>query len=429
VHVDFRLVREHGEWRIANPPPGLLLTPSELGRSLNQQFVYFLNRDLSVVVPDTVFLSASDPGLPTALMRVLLRGPTSWLVSAVRTAIPAGTTLRGPVTVDDRGTATVDLSQEVLDTTGAQREQLSAQIVWTLSGVPSITRVRLLAGGNPLNVPTVAEPQSRDAWPTFDPGALPPGSFGFYRNGSRVVSATGSRAPGWLDRHPTALADVAISPDLSFYAGLGPAGSGTTVYAGSIVADARPVFRASAPCTPPSWDEADDLWTVQLSPTPQVLLIRLGQPVVRVPAPELNGLAVRELRVSRDGTRVAVVASSGRGVELLVGRVSITGDGALRLDGFRSPSPGLLDVGDATWADANTVLVLARAPGHQRIPWLVDVDGVKPAPVTTSGLTSYTAAAGAPGQPTLVASGREIYQAKSGLWTPVGAGEDPGYPG
>src|SRR4051812_24242445 len=35
LQVDFRLVQQRGEWRIANPPPGLLLTTDNLNRALN----------------------------------------------------------------------------------------------------------------------------------------------------------------------------------------------------------------------------------------------------------------------------------------------------------------------------------------------------------------------------------------------------------
>ena len=429
IHADFRLVREGGEWRIANPPAGLLLTTLDLSRSLRPQAVYFLNRDLSLVVPNTVFMSATPPGLATALMRALLHGPTAWLAPAVRTAIPAGTTLRSTVPVDDNGTATVDLSQQVLDSTASQRAQLSAQIVWTLRNVPGLTRVRLLADGNPFDVPTAGSTQSRDAWPTYDPAALTPSAQGYYRAGNRVMTVSGAHPPGLFGTSPSVLTDIALSPDLAFAAGLTHTGNRSTVYAGSLAAKPRAVYSADAAFTAPSWDASGELWTVQLSPVPQVLVIRPAAPVVRVPAPGLAGLAIRELRISRDGTRVAVVARSGRGTELLVGRVSTTGDGALRLDGFRVPDPTLGDVGHVTWADANTVLLLGRGPGGARIPWLVDVDGANPGPLSTSGLTSYAAVAGAPGQPVLAESGGEIYQAAHGLWTPVGRGREPAYPG
>jgi hypothetical protein len=427
--TSFRLSRERGEWRITNPPAGLLLTPLNFSRSLTAHPVYFLNRDLSVVVPDNVFSSAAGPGLATALIRALLRGPTSWLAPAVRTAIPAGTTLLGTVPVDPSGTATVDLSQQALDSTAAQRAQLSAQIVWTLRSVPGVSRVRLRTENNPLDVPTAGAAQSLDAWPTYDPAALTAAAPGYFRAGNRIATVGGVRLPGSLGAGETSLTRVALSPDLAFVAGLRRSGTHSTVYAGSLATAPRQVYSAAAAFTAPSWDAAGELWTVQLSPVPQVLLIRPAAPVVRVPAPGLEGLAVRELRISRDGARVAVIARSGVGTELLIGRVTTTGDGALRLDGFRVPDVTLGDVADVTWADANSVLLLGRSPGGSRIPWLVDVDGAAPAPLTTSGLTSYDAVAGAPGQPTLVESGGEIYQAAHGLWTPVGHGSEPAYPG
>jgi hypothetical protein len=99
------------------------------------------------------------------------------------------------------------------------------------------------------------------------------------------------------------------------------------------------------------------------------------------------------------------------------------------LDAFRAPDASLTDVADVTWADANTLLLLGRGGSGTRIPWLVDVQGANPAPLTTSGLTSYDAVAGAPGQAVLAESGGEIYQAAHGLWTPVGHGRGPAYPG
>ncbi|MFL6240051.1 MAG: LpqB family beta-propeller domain-containing protein [Actinomycetes bacterium] len=429
LRVDFHLVKQHGEWRIANPPAGLLLTPLDLTNSLNAQFVYFLNRDMSVVVPNTEFIFATAPGLATALMRALLRGPTTWLSPSVRTAIPVGTTLVGTVPVDDHGTATVNLSQEALAATLAQREQMSAQIVWTLGGIPNVNRIRVLVENSPLDVPSVGSPQTRDSWPTYDPSALKPAAQGFYRSGDHIVTTSGARLPGPLGSGQTTLEDVAVSPDLAFVAGVHRSGSRTTVYTGAFGAPLHATYVVAAPVTPLSWDVSGELWTVQLSATPAVLLLRPGQPVLRIPAPSLAGLDVRSLRISRDGTRVALVTSTASGAKLLIGRVSTTNDGALRLDGFRDPAPDLTDVGDPTWADANTVLVLARTPGHGRTPWLVDVDGVKPTPVTTSGLNTYSGVAAAPGQALLAESAGRIYQATRGSWTPVGSGSAPSYPG
>jgi hypothetical protein len=426
LRVALRLVKQRGEWRIANPPSGLLLSRENVNHALSAQFVYFLNRDLSTVVPNTVFLPASGQALATSMMRWLLRGPTSWLGPAVRTAIPAGTTLEGPVPIV-HGTAIVNLSQEVLDSTAAQRAQLSAQIVWTLTGVPTVTKVRLLVDGNPLDVTPAGTSQARDDWPTYDPGALSAAAQGFFRSGERVVTISGGHLPGPLGTTPTTLQHVAVSPDLAFIGGLRTAAGRTSVYVGSLATEPRVVYSGAGPFTAPSWDRDGELWTVQLSPRPRVLLIRPGQQVVQIPAPSLDGQVVRALRISRDGTRVAVIVGTTQ-TQLLVGRVRTTSSG-LRLDGFINPAALLRDVTNATWADANTVLVLAHAVGRARIPWLVDVDGVRPAPVTTTGLTSYDAVAGAPGQPTLVESDGEIYQAARGFWTPVARGVEPAYPG
>src|SRR4051794_12447973 len=58
LSADLKLVREEGEWRIANPPAGVMLTTLDLARSLQQLDVFFLTRGLDTVVPDQVYLSA-----------------------------------------------------------------------------------------------------------------------------------------------------------------------------------------------------------------------------------------------------------------------------------------------------------------------------------------------------------------------------------
>jgi hypothetical protein len=427
VHIDVRLVRQQGEWRISTPPAGVILTRLGLTRSFEQLKVYFLDRTLSTVVPDGVFLEASSTALATALVRRLLRGPSDWLGPAVRTAIPPGTTLIGTAPIDDRGTVTVDLSREMLGSTALQRTQLSAQLGWTLRQLPGINRLRLLVEGSP--VPGVTALQNRDSWSTYDPIALSADALGYYRAGTQLRSVSGTPVAARVDVNGTTLDTVALSPSGSFAAGVLRSGTRTTVYVGSLESSPRPVVSSRVGFTAPSWDAGDEMWVMELGARPRLLVVRPQATPVVVAAPELAGRPIDAVRISRDGTRVAVIAGSGSRRELLIGRVRTNADGSLRVEAFRRPAPVLTGLIGVTWADPSTLAVLAvRRPGALR-PWLVGVDGAEINPITTAGLTTYDEIAAAPGQPTLVGSRGLVYSAQRGLWTVVGRGSQPGYPG
>ncbi|MDX6285681.1 MAG: hypothetical protein QOG53_1166 [Frankiales bacterium] len=427
LNADIRLVQEQGEWRISNPPPGVILTRLGLTRSFEQLKVYFLDRTLDTVVPDDVFLEASSTALATALVRRLLRGPTTWLEPAVRTAIPPGTTLIGTAPIDDRGTVTVDLSQEVLASTSLQRAQLSAQIGWTLRQLPVVTRVHVLAEGSP--IPGVPAFQGRDTWSSYDPSALSADATGYFRAGNRLRSVSGTPVAARVEVDGTTLDRVALSPSGTYAAGLLHAAGRTTLYVGSVETAPRAVLSNSAGFTPPSWDAGNELWTVELGAAPRLLVVRPPAKPVVVAAPELAGRVISAARISRDGTRLAVIAGVGAQRELLVGRVRTTGNDALRVEEFRRPGPELTAAKDLSWADPSTLAVLAvRRTGALR-PWLVRVDGAELNPITTAGVLSYDEIAAAPGQPTLVESRGLVYSAQRGLWTVLGRGSQPAYPG
>jgi hypothetical protein len=427
LSVDLRLVQQGGEWRINNPPAGVILTRLGLARSFEERTVYYLDRTLDTVVPDDVFLPASSTAAATVLVRRLLRGPSAWVAPAVRSAVPTGTTLIGTAPVDDRGTVTVDLSREVLSSTALQRVQLSAQIGWTLRQLPGFNQVRLLVDGTPL--PSVPAVQGRDSWASYDPAALSADKTGYYRRGTQLLSVSGIPLPGQLAVNGTTLDRVSLAPSGTYAGGLLRSGGRTTVYVGNLNNAPRAVLSSRAGFTPPSWDASDEMWTVERSATPRVVVVRPPGTSVTVSAPSLSGLRVDAFRVSRDGTRVAVVAGTGSDRALLVARIRTGTDGALRLDAFRRPAPELSAVTDVSWADPSTLAVLATNRAGPARPWLVRVDGAETNPITTAGLTSYDEIAAAPGQPTLVESRGLVYTAQRGLWTALGRGSQPSYPG
>ena len=106
----------------------------------------------------------------------------------------------------------VDLDSTVLSATLADREALSAQLVWTLRQLPDVSAVRITSGGVPL--PGVESEQRRDAWPEFSPDGPTVGDAYLARdnrlvrlNAGALISVAGKLGDGSIPA-----ADPALSP-------------------------------------------------------------------------------------------------------------------------------------------------------------------------------------------------------------------------
>lgn len=424
IAEQYRLVKREGEWRIAAPPAGLRLTTGDIERSFRAVSVFFLDPSRKVVVPDRRYLPVERRALSTALVRALLGGPSDTVARSVRTAVPAGTKLIGTAPVVD-GVVTVDLSRDVLDADRRALTELSAQLVWTLRELGAeFVGMRLLADGAPLQVNGVSAEQSADDWGQFDPDAG--ADLGYYRaGGRRLGSVDGKPVEGPLGRGARVLSSPALGRDGRFVAGLAADNDGLRLYAGS-PAELRLVAE-SDDLLPPSVDHSNRIWTIARTGGTQRLLVIDGGGVRQVPSP-LVGRGATRIAVSRDGTRLAVVA----GGRLLVGQIESVGE-VLRVRAFTVVAPTLTALGDVAWAGGNDLAVVARGPADTKpVPWFVSADGyrVQEVPVSGDGLVSYREIAAGPGAaPLLAADGRAVYRYAGGRWQLIGPGDSPRYPG
>jgi hypothetical protein len=423
VDETLTVTRSRGQWKIDRLPPGVLLSSLDAQRSLRPARVYYLNRTGHALVPEQTFLQTTRTGFATALVRTLLAGPGPWLAPAVQSPMPLGTTLIGNVPVDPSGLADVNLSPSVRQATTEQLQGLSAQLVWTLRQVPDITAVRLLADGSPLPVPGVGVRQLVSAWSEFDPAGTVQASGALAVAGGRVVALRG--APRSLSRIGGSVVAAAMSTDGEAIAVVRRAGSGVSLASGPL-AGPQPVRLRAAAMTPPSIDSEGDAVTVVGLPGKQRVMAVSRSGVVRAVAADaaVTASSVTALRLSRDGSRVAVV-SGGR---LLVGRVEVGRDG-WRLTGFRSVLPAATDVRGVAWSDPGD-LVTTVAAGSGRAVTTVDVDGYAERAVQIEGVTGAPVdVAAAPGQPLLVATTEGAVWADTDGWHRLGAGSTPAYAG
>jgi len=141
-----------------------------------------------------------------------------------------------------------------------------------------------------------------------------------------------------------------------------------------------------------------------------------------------------DLRVSRDGARVALVFGEGEARRLHVGRIE-PAEGGLRIAGVVPVAPALTDVTDVAWETGIVLAVLAADPETAGLlPVRVTVDGSSAVPVQRGGLTGTPVAlAAAPDRPLTVATEEgglsRLFRDNGALFRLQQEGGSPFYPG
>jgi len=351
--LTFHFVKEGGEWRISEAPPGIVLSSGIFSSIFQQRTLYFLNKAHNRLVPDIRWFPARGT-TQTRIVTALLAGPSPWLQGAVATAFPEGTQLAPPKSVTmSSGVAQVDLTSEARKASEADRELMLVQLQSSLSNVTPVT-VNISVEDSPmvLQGPGANAPVTN---PVVDSRALiyRDGRFGFYSNG------TMTGIDGLSDKIAKLKPLAAVVDASHSYAGvLTEAGVArvTTGSAAGVVIDDRPGLIA------PSLDNAGFIWSV---PAKQPDAIRaydrngkVHEVTVNVPAHS----EIAALDVSRDGARIALYLNTAAGPRLIVAGIS-------RDDRLAPVSIGepILDVTagsgaaiDIAWADAYSVAALSE---------------------------------------------------------------------
>ncbi|MER7669056.1 LpqB family beta-propeller domain-containing protein [Kitasatospora sp. NPDC096128] len=402
---DFTFVREKdGEWRIDSLPPGVIMNEANFRNSFRQVERFFYtapdpsapapgNGGQEVLIADPIYLRRRVDPLASAA-KALVGGPSTWLAPVARTAFPTGTTV-DKVTVDDSRIAHVQVGGADLGDPAACR-RMATQLFYTFAdqGKGQVERLELRGQRGSCTA-------SRTDDPAVGPGALA-GRFTpqqYYQradNGALMVADDGhpgDPVPGVLGKpHANGapvLGTVAVSRDGAQAAALSDDGHqlySVPLQAGAVTMP-EPVL--SSPVKPgvkddgftsPSWDGRGDLWVVDRNPQgPRVVMVRGGKSYT-VPVDGLTGQTVQALKLSSDGTRVALVVKSPgvSGSSLMFGRVERGGTPqapAMRIAGARSAAPALVDVASVSWSDADQLLVLGKEQDRPQQLYYISTDG------------------------------------------------------
>ncbi len=429
------LVREDGEWRISNPPPGVLVESTAFQQNYVTVSAWFVEPTGGTLVPDMRWVPAQpDDTLAGRALDVLLAGPSEALADAVVSAFPPGARPRSNMLVGPDGRAVIDLAgMEAVE--AQQRRLAAAQIVSTLDGLVRRPPFQLLADGEPL---VAGKPDWRAADITSYTAASGPRPDvpGLVVHDGRLRGLDGAPLPGPAGSGELTvltaarsspegerLAAVATRPDGRLRLLVGATGEGLTAVALDAVSMTRPTWRASG----------NEVWTVINGTTVAGVALSDSAPAAtyQVNAAELAEFGpITELRLSRDGVRVAAVVGGQLVVATVVsrpGEVSIQQARVLRAGSI--PPPVSVD-----WARSDQLVVASSDPAPQVSE--VSVDGLVYQPMSSTNLTAPLAGVvAAPGRETVVsdANGLWTYSPSQEVWEPllggIGPGAVPLYPG
>jgi Lipoprotein LpqB beta-propeller domain/Sporulation and spore germination len=378
---NFEVRQENGEWRIGNPPPGLMVEEFFFDSFYQTYDLYFVGNGSSLV-PDPIYLPAlSNPAnVASALMNMLLKGPSKWLKPAVSSAIPPDTSLSvDSVTITD-GIAEVQLSDPVLALPDPQRSLLAAQIVYTLKQIGGVKGVLIKVNQQPFRVPGGDQKSfviSVDSIPAdMDPIPLAASEQPYaVRDGTvrRVATTTppkveGLDAPLGSKTSPVnALAVSVANTDLAVTTNDQtmlrrapiPKGESTT-----LLRDATDLLR-------PQFTRYGEIWDIgrQGRRRQWIWAFTADKEHYKIDSKVLDG-NVTDFKVSPDGTRMALVRSTTNGEsELGLARIirsdkKIVVDEWRALDTTQSNMPQITRIADVAWLDATELLVLGAADSN-----------------------------------------------------------------
>ena len=140
--LEYSFTQVSGQIRLSSAPDVTVVIRPVFDVVFRSYSVYFLDQSKKTLVPELRWFPA-NPATGTKLVNALLAGPSDWLKPAVVSAIPTGTTLSLDAVTVQQEVALVDLSSGALVASLSDRSLMKAQLVATLSQLPTITEVAI----------------------------------------------------------------------------------------------------------------------------------------------------------------------------------------------------------------------------------------------------------------------------------------------
>lgn len=400
---EYTLQQVNGQSRISALPDGLVVYATDFSRVYQAVRLYFLDLREKRLVPDVRYsgLGSNKAALASWALNQLTAPPRGDLTNAVRTEVPSLPAATPPSVALDGQIARVNIpgSSRLEDDVKAK---LAAQLLATMDSVQPQVGLRLTDGGTPVDVMGANDhPITKDDFTAHmsqsAPGAQSHFFDGldvarlFYVDGSgRLVTGSGEPVEGPLGTHAVYnLNSVAItsprkSDDYYVAACIGT-GARQSLWVGRSSIGLRQID-LSGRLTRPSWLAGQrEVWIAKGA---GLYRVDYSGAVQRVPTTLPPGATITAMRLSPEGSRIAMIVRDAAGTQLYVGSIiridSVPTQGSTaRLDGVEPILPPRYKLTDVAWGDDMTLWAIG---GSDNGIWSVNVDGSNLQPISTSGL-------------------------------------------
>ncbi len=355
--LEYTFSEQAGQIRLSGAPDVTIVIRPVFDVVFRSYSVYFLDQSRSVLVPELRWFPA-NPATGTKLVNALLAGPSEWLKPAVVSAIPAGTVLSLDAVTVQEEVALVDLSARALVASLSDRSLMKAQLVTTLSQLPTITEVAISIERSAQDIPDSELEVSFGASGTM---------VALGEDGLKAVSgAAADEIPAGLSFFSSReVTKLALSTSASKIAAATSAGVFETALdnpgAAVKLLDARTNLSAI------HYDQLGKLWLVSGS---QVSVD--SKPVV---ASWLSGQIITAFALSPEGSRAALIVDRGATNQVLLASVIRNQSGTpIELALPIALATELSNPTLVSWFDQVTLSILTSQPDSSNVA-LVEIGG------------------------------------------------------
>ena len=394
---------DEDEWRITSLPSGIVLERTELRNQYQPHRVFFLDPSDTVLVGDRRWIHSDHQGLDTALISLLMQGPSQTLAPAVNNPVPADATFAGVTDGIYNFTGFTGVDPDA-------RLRFAAQLVWTLAlaNIPEPYAVQM--DGAPV-APGFGELTSDD-FAEYNPTVSATSNVPLFALTDGIVHRVGSNTVEPLEGDLGSIGDL-TSVDISqegAAAAVRRQGDEFALLAGTVDGPMEEALTAETISRP----------TFELDPDSQWVVID-GRTVVRVvysgatdefsrsdvDISALEGLSgdISVLRLHRTGTRVAMIIE-GR---VFTGVVTRSGPIERRIDNVVELAPQLAGTAlSLDWQPDGSIIVGTSTP--ETPVWRVEQDGSAITSLPGGNVTAPVVAVAASPSTVFITDARAVLQ-------------------
>ncbi|HRO30280.1 LpqB family beta-propeller domain-containing protein [Citricoccus sp.] len=426
--AEFEVTEEDGQWRITRAPAGVVLETTQFRALFGSHELYFYDQSYQYAVPDVRWF-LNRPGTAADIVDALLDGPAPYLEGAVRTAFQSGSELARPSVPISGGAAKVDFTQQTFEGTDAlTRHRMQQQLELTLGGLNNVSTVELSVDLDPIDLgPTPDGFVTARVNPSVGSTqvAVADGQLVYYE-GDAAVPVGGLRTDAG---EPPAL--PAMSLDGTRFAFLNP--DRDQMRTADTDGSQRLVLQGSD-LTRPSFDLSGWVWTVDHAQGTRVMAIDAGtggagdEATREISAEWIGDREVSALRISRDGTRAAIVAGEGGSNHLYLAGVIRDSEGVPRGLGAPVRLEPTVPITEVTWLSDQELVVASTSPNEPVEAQVVGFDGSLRTLKPLLGMTGLST--GPADNPIYAETAEAVHALAGSTWrSQAGVAEDLAFPG